>query len=562
MWYHNAFLTLLMLMVISFLAVELAVTSPAARKDRVIVITSQATTSTTTITELSTTTALTTTTPLVTTTAVPTFPINITCPVDLVLPLGSNLDPLTLQSFPLAATGGCSFPLGITNVQTVLQPTVHTGGYEVTQSQVIIRTVLTAAHSANYVFTVDTDHISQAQYIANMTQVSARFLGLVALPQCNFSATTAVAQFTVATSNTVFLTAFLDAASNSSDVCLVQVAVDTNTVDTSLLTFSLSSLTSLKLGVSDDFVSMTLADGAATLCVLNRTWPHAVVRCNAAYTGLLGGFNSTTQKWTPLVGLSSPTLPGAVFYRAIDDEYHPNLLTKSATVDYIEVEHWTTVTSTTFNPVRYRIAVAEFDSNITLASQTLPYSLDNSDVSGCHFRAEKQSVTLAFSTRGGLDTRWIELRWLPPSNLVGPQWVLYQQGTLTNATRAAISADALNSIMISASSAEPQPLMAYRIDSDTLGTTSQLYADANGLPANAGPATVIFPQNVAAVLPSNETTSTFVLFVGPVARDFPYTHYGGQATLVLDSRIYTRTWKAYDQCFDEDFCNQTLTTVR
>ena len=509
----------------------------------------------------------TTTTTSPSTTPAPTVPpIVVTCPPDRVGVLGdATITNPDLGPSQATGTGGCSSPLGIQAVSQTVSFTPPTTGF-VKLEETVLSTAgsTTIVPGNNQTFLVLPSGIIYDAATLTTTGNQINF-GTTASFACGFSAFAGASTVVYDKDTNRWLVAF----GQDTTLCFVSLTVDTASIVNSVvyanLTQNFTAGQSIRLGLTDDMLAMTLQ---GWLCALNRTWPHNIILCSVPFGSypLLPGFDaSLPQLWTPLHALSSLSTPitGTVFFRHFDDELHVGA-TMTPTTDYIEVEHWTVVTPTLFNPVRYRIAVADFDSSLLVSNSSIVVvPVDRVSVQGCIYRPEQQSVTLALAT-GTIHTRWIELRWRPPTPLLGPRWTLYQQGTLFNATGTALSSD--NRLSTFFSYTNPftlDSLCAYRLDNDPLNTLQFVNTPLQIFPGSAGGPLTYYLNNQAVVVAATTSNNpnTFLVATGPTFNDFPFPSRLGVALIELQPRTYTRTWRAFDQCFAEAFCNKTLVAL-
>lgn len=507
----------------------------------------------------------TTTTTAPSTTPAPTVPpIVITCPPDRVGVLGdATITNPDLGPSQATGTGGCSSPLGIQAVLQTVSFTPSTSGFvQVDTAIVSAAGSTTIVPGNNQSFVVLPSGLIYDAITLTPTGNQIDF-GTTASFACGFIAYDASTVIYDKDTNQ-----WLVAYGKETSLCFVSLTLNTASIVNSVVYANLTqNFTAgqgqVRLGLTDDMLALTLQDW---LCALNRTWPHNIILCSVPYGSypLLPGFDaSLPQLWTPLntlatSSLSSTPITGAVFFRHFDDELHVGA-TMTPTTDYIEVEHWTVVTPTLFNPVRYRIAVADFDSSLLVNNSIVVVPVDRVSLQGCIYRPEQQSVTMALAT-GTVHTRWLELRWRPPTPLLGPRWTLYQQGTLFNATGTALSSD--NRLSTFFSYTNPftlDSLCAYRLDDDPVNTLQFVNTPLQIFPGSGGGPLTYYLNNQAVVVSSNP--NTFLVATGPTYNDFPFPSRLGVALIELQPRTYTRTWRAFDQCFAEAFCNQTLVAL-
>ncbi len=560
--FYNVSTVFVVCLVIGIVCIGLYVDTPLARRRPLVFPTTPTTAppTTTTTTSVAPSTTPTTTSPPPTTTPIPALVI--ACPPDLGLPLGTTLNPSFLPGGFATATGGCTTPNpGISYTTTQL----NTTGFDIIATDTTTAAVVVAT-SSNEIYTlyVYADATASLYYTNNLT-----FTGN-ALANLSFyvsDANCSVSSFLEA--DLIWDALFqrwIVAYASSTAVCVLEGTSDASAWQfASVYPTALEvSISSPRIGLTNDYLALAISNSTSnSLCALNRTWPHNIVVCRAPFNGLLPGFSSSVQRWTPFhtTSVTSAPITGVVFFRPIDDEWNTGA-TMTPTTDYIEVEHWTDVVPV-FNPVRYRVAVADFDSNTSLAYMDTPLGIiatqNRALVYGALYRPEKQSVILTLPT-GQQDTRWIELRWLPPSELLGPRWVPYQQGTVSGAFFGAAAADAYGTIVMTftngTASFYPNSYATMRLDSDPLNTMPNGVVTLYNSPIGS---TNVHTENVPVVLPIVDTPSLFMVSSGPVA-SFSAIASSISSLLSVRGIDYVRTWRAYDFCFDETFCNQTILT--
>lgn len=201
-----------------------------------------------------------------------------------------------------------------------------------------------------------------------------------------------------------------------------------------------------------------------TLCVIDRLAilagsPTVPMFCAAPFEGPLAGFGF--QAWTPVTVENGPLPPaatessgtpgvGAVFIRHRDQEIH-DTVGLSPVLDFLEIEHWSSINfnNSTFVNVRYRIAVQDFDSAVgacTTSDECVPTPtaqeldpLREVVMQRAAYRYlpdcdGQQSLVGAFvSHANGVDNarvRWFELRFERPTPSLDPLFVLFQEGEI------------------------------------------------------------------------------------------------------------------------------------
>lgn len=523
------FVILLTLSVCSFLLISLSVDSPLARTTRLFFTTRPPTTApppTTTDTPAPTTAPPNTTT-VPTTTPVPALVI--TCPADEVRPLGGSLDPVPGAT----AVGGCTTPVVLSSLAFVQNTSLVRVVQSINQADTTYGTVSNPLHT----IALGADGTIHQWYSFNLSST-----GLVTtIPNTNISGMAA-----------------------AWDPHLSQWALVVTTYDTTLVYMYTLHPTSLSilLNVTYNHTSLPLLPAitsfsqhyalsfySAALCAVNKT--SLSFFCQTPYDiPSLSGFG--LQRWTPVDGRNMPLavesggsgFPGVLFIRHLDDELHLGAML-TPTVDYLQVEHWTFVPS--FNPLRYRIAVADFNSTL----QTIPTpdtaTLDGKTylLAGGVYSDAHQSITVALTTTGP-SVRWIELRWTGP-----PRWLLWSQGTIPNAFDAGIAQENVvgNTLVVFSNSSLLQYPAAYaarHLDNEQPYTPVDLVlrAPLPGALDFAAPSTSLGPDWIA-------SSGSLAGFAAPYLSIVSRIQFGNNAT-------YLRTWTAHDFCATIVSCNQTI----
>lgn len=332
--------------------------------------------------------------------------------------------------------------------------------------------------------------------------------------------------------------------------------------------------------------SMCVLDRAAMISfvpVLNATNPP--ILCGAPLNGLLSGFTSSggMNAWTPITAEGGPMPPqateasgdssiGAVFFRHVDDELHSGAATLFA--DTIEVEHWYNInfTASTYNAIRYKVTVNDFDSkNGTVPTPTAFRLNPRREVlmQKASYRyipeANTQSTVFTLTSHTNI-TRvyWFELRWRSPSAFIQPRWLIHQQGVLpfndtVHKFMGSIAMDGNGTIALVYAASSP-------IYYPSLFVTSRLASD----PLNAMRSPLLlYAGDVGSLIGSSQWGNYFSMSADPTQRRTFYL------TGQVASNIYPwvswlvkvgvlgetvqRTWTANDYCTGSANCVQTIT---
>jgi hypothetical protein len=331
------------------------------------------------------------------------------------------------------------------------------------------------------------------------------------------------------------------------------------------------------------------------LCVLDREAllnyaqgaPVPNMTCAPSLLGRLSGF--TTQRWTPASVAAGGPMPtaeiesasglgvGALFFRHVDDELHGGMTTP--TTDFIEVEHWASINfnTGTYNALRYKINVADFDSSFgacvssdeciptPMGQQLDPHRYDLS------ISYRDGSILCAFTSRangvGEARVEWMELKW-SRALLTNPfSWRAFQHGQVQIAGRhlwlPSITSDANGTIAIahqqSSASVFPSLYVSTRLQNDPNGATR--------IPLLLAPGAV---GSVLAMGAKQWGINSAVSACPAMSRTF---YVAGQVSddtnpwVAKLTQVYIlgetiqRTWRADDYCGDSATCVQMITTI-
>jgi hypothetical protein len=361
------------------------------------------------------------------------------------------------------------------------------------------------------------------------------------------------------------------------------------------------------------------------LCVLDR---EAVLAWNETFVEYVSTFNETTNvttveavvqptplpglfcgaalnplthltRWTPVhaqqeappagsTESSGAGTPGAVFMRAIDDEYQFGE-TLTPLTDQLEVEHWYNLnwTTATYGVIRYKFSVADFSQApgtvCGAACVPTPTSTYLNASTGIlmpklSYRripaTGQESVVATLSSHSNDDDiaryHWFELRWAIPTTIQSePIWLLYQQGVSPtddglHKFLPAACMDANGTIAIGYSVSNNQTVYP------GLWATSRLGNDPNNtlrIPASlheGALGSVISPLSPvwgpAWTMACDPSEARWFYFSGAVS------DLGSDRVTWLDrirvlGEIVERRWRADDYCGSSDNCTQYITTI-
>jgi len=258
---------------------------------------------------------------------------------------------------------------------------------------------------------------------------------------------------------------------------------------------TLNSTDYMRMAIWREAYAFTFDGLGNDLCVWDFT--NATFFCGAS-------FNSGPLQWAPMTAAegempdrnvasaASPTA-GAVFFRAIDDEYESNATTP--TVDFIEVEHWYGINfnASTYNAWRYLIPVADFIKSPLLGVPTPDVQTLNAQsavlMNRINFIKQRNATVLTLTSNSSV-VFWFELVWAKPSPSAAELWMLAQQGNISVAASGnsaflpTASMDTNGTIVlamaISGESTYPSLYMTSRLANDPLGQMRNLTMLASG----------------------------------------------------------------------------------
>lgn len=334
------------------------------------------------------------------------------------------------------------------------------------------------------------------------------------------------------------------------------------------------------------------------MCVLDREAVLAWNGTNPVLPGLFCGsaLNPLTHltRWSPMHADQTPPplatessgagTPGAVFFRAIDDEYQFGE-TLTPMTDQLEVEHWYNLNWTvgTYGVIRYKFSVADFSQapgilcgRSCVPTPTATFLNATTLMPKLVYRyipatgQESAVVTLNSHSNDDDLTRfyWFELRWKTPTTLATePIWLLYQQGvsSTTDGLHKFLPAacmDANGTIAIGYSASNNQTVYP------GLWATSRLGNDPNNtlrVPIS------LHEGAVGSVIPNSGWGPAWSMACDPVGARWFYfsgavSDLGNDRITWLDrirvlGEIVERQWRADDYCGSSANCTQYITTV-
>jgi hypothetical protein len=372
-------------------------------------------------------------------------------------------------------------------------------------------------------------------------------------------------------------------------------------------------------GVYTLALNLPASDGdtnPANLCVWDRQAVLAFVPsanstlpaffCGAPLNGPLPRYATTYNAWTPVHADGAPAPPlatvvangpslgprGALFMRAIDDEYQYGVTTSS--VDLLEVEHWFGInfTTSTYFAWRYQIAVADFDSD----PGTCPSSTECIPTPTAYYlnpwrepimqrltyrylpQTGQQSVVVALTGNANgialARVHWMELRWLPPSQVNAPQWLLYQEGVSDSGNNNTLPAEVINthhwmpsaamdadgtlllSFSVSSTLVYPSVYVRIRLGNDPLGGLREPVL------AHAGDVGSVLSSSAwgAYGCVSTDGSNARTFFISSQSSSVVGQWESHADRWRVRSEIVLRVWVAFDWCNNTAQCVQTITT--
>lgn len=392
---------------------------------------------------------------------------------------------------------------------------------------------------------------------------------------------------------------------------------------------SVPSTSLAQLAVWGRTYALTLDESGVTppakpLCVMDRT---AVLAWNETFQQEIATFNDTTNvttyenvtvatplpglfcagalnplphltRWTPAHAEQDPPnatssensgagTPGAVFFRAVDDEYQFNE-TMTPLTDQLEVEHWYNLnwTSATYGAIRYKFSVLDFDQRPGVGCGAVCVPTPTTTKLGAQngvlmprlsYRRipatgqESLVATLSSHSNGADVARfyWFEVRWLvPTTQQTNPIWVLYQQGVSN-------SSDGLHKFLPSACmDANGTVAFVYSVSNNAsvypaLWATSRLGNDPNGTVRDA---LQLHPGALGSVIGASPAWGPhWTMACDPVESRWFYA--AGAVSDLANPRvtwidrlrvlgeIVQRTWRADDYCQHTVNCSQYILEV-
>jgi hypothetical protein len=324
--------------------------------------------------------------------------------------------------------------------------------------------------------------------------------------------------------------------------------------------------------------------------------------------GFLGGGGAPLNTWTPVhaEGAAPPSetessgasTPGALFMRAIDDEYHYGA--SSPTVDQIEVEHWYNLnfTASSYNAIRYKVAVSDFRANSCNATTNacIPtpasYALDSMNgplMPRLQYRyipaTGQQSIVAALTSHAEGATgangtitpsrvQWVELRWLVPAPMTAPLWRLFQQGVVGGAGGAGEIPSLHRWMPSAAMDGNGTIVMVYAGSSGTTYPSLLLSSRLGNDPVNQMRAeSVLVAGAVGSSLAStSQWGRTYSVSTDPVSEKRIF-YVSGDSAVISDpwqanllkirvrGEVLLRYWTAQDYCGHSAVCVQAITCV-
>lgn len=348
-------------------------------------------------------------------------------------------------------------------------------------------------------------------------------------------------------------------------------------------------------------LSFVSESNVSKLCVLDRT---AVL--NSPIVNVTPGMfcahsfdNNAPHAWVPVDSQSGPRPPlatenanspntqfaGAVFMRAVDDEYYRNI--SSPTVDSIEVEHWYNINFTTgaYNSLRYPLLVKDFDDapSGNCSGGVYPECIDTPTAQRlnvdrgmwkANYRQRGdgiQSVVASWTSHCGRRLYWAEAQWRKPNIATPERWdtaqsafLSFPNGATTHAFSSNMQMDVNGTMLLSFEGSSnvtyPSVFIASRLANDpteSLRNFTLLFSGGAGSLFTNGGAAWSSANSIAI-----DTTGARTFFVGGLVSRMP-----PQAANVRVGRIRVlgevvqRLWWVTDTCGTNATCTQWITTV-
>lgn len=461
-----------------------------------------------------------------TTTPVPL--VQITCPANVSLILGTSLS-LTYTGGSAVATGGCSVPpvqyadivysttltkkrspsFSSNNLQVVADLSFGTDGATFGDSFATSAAsdayVLSARHTSvnkSVIFTL-TDKTLATTFASNVTFAQGNFPQMLWDVQAQKWIITLINNATLhvlQVDTTYLLSAGVNGTLQSKNYTL------------------LGNLQGYKFGLWKRAYLISYLPNR--MCVINRNW--------TAGGGIVCGTGLNGDYWVPIhaetgdvnnipaaTESSNSTTVGAVFFRAIDDEFFENQ-TITPLTDQIEVEHWYNVnfTTGTYNAYRYKINVNDFILNSSTCIQTPSVGCFNTTSRALtrgsyQYIAHLQQESLVFAlTTNNSNVLWFELRWMKPNPSTAPLWVLSQQGNLTNGIFPGVAVDGYGTIALSF-------IKSSNVVFPSLYATSRLNND-----------------------PPNEMRTPLLMFAGDIGSTISYSDWAETRVSTFENRTF------------------------
>lgn len=504
------------------LTIPLYATSPKARYiPPTFTSTQSSTTSISSSTLVTSTPSTTTTTTTATTTTIPpTFPaLSLTCPSDTVLLLG--------ESF--AATGSPVPGGGCTNL-TVTPPIIARQGANLLVGSFLPGTFQVQDFAGSTVMSIDA-----ATRQVRLSDSSQNVLSVATLFDCG------VATYVGGTLSGMWDGAnwvFVEARTNNT-ICLY--------VNNSAYAFPLAGTPLI-----GNWPRLYAITNGTHLCTVDKA-TIATLFCAPSLSGgsswaPMHGQDQTTE----MEGASSGTR-GAVFVRVIDDE----LTAMPSINDQIEIDHWTHVTNSSRQTLRYKMSVHDFDWSGSPFELLSPTNMVLNSGKGQWGRVRTRRGYAFAALRGTAGSDWYQLRWESPAPLTNPLWRVRQQGRLSGPTwGAAVEQDDKATLVIAYMNLTDYPSLyvVHKLDNDV----------------NLRSSTVLALGDLGSMIGSNMTSpcslvspepNVYIVEGGPISSNI--TPLGNTRTyrVQVDVEQIFKTWLGYDTCGNVINCTQTCLAI-